>query len=67
MAIQIPSFQDVQGALLRLSHSQIQQLSTDSGVPFTTLWKCRNGPTENPGIETVRKFWPILEKLEAKA
>lgn len=60
MASHIPSHETVRARLAVLGHAQIQQLAKDSGVPFTTLWKIKAGTTENPGIETVRKFWPLL-------
>ena len=58
MNMNLPPAAEVRALLERLTHAQVQQLSTDSGVPFTTLWKIRDGTTTNPGIETVRKFWP---------
>lgn len=39
-----------------MTHAQVQQLSRLSKVPFTTLWKIKDGTTSNPGIETVRLF-----------
>lgn len=45
-----------------MGHAEVQQLSRDTGVPFTTLWKIRDGTTLNPGIETVRLFWPELRR-----
>lgn len=45
---------------MRLSHAQTKALAEASGVPFTTLWKVRTGETRNPGVETVRLFWPRL-------
>ena len=65
MANQFPSFADVKERLSPLGHAQIQRLAELSGVPFTTLWKIKAGPTENPGIETVRAFWPHIEAVEA--
>lgn len=41
----------------------MQELAKESGVPFTTLWKIRDGTTGNPGIETVRKFYPSTETV----
>lgn len=45
--------------------AQLEQLATDSGVPFTTLVKVRNGQTENPRLETVHAIWPRLLEREA--
>ena len=67
MADQIPSPQTIRERLGALGHSQVQALAKASEVPFTTLWKIRGGETENPGIETVRKFWPHLPERRSKA
>lgn len=61
MSMQIPSVSDVKRGLESLSHSGVQELSRISGVPFTTIWKIRDGTTENPGMETVRKFWTHIQ------
>jgi predicted transcriptional regulator len=53
--------------LLPLGHSQLQKLALDSGVPFTTLWKIRSGETRNPGIDTARRFYPLVSAQEAKS
>jgi len=34
-----------------------------SDVPFTTIWKIRDGTTSNPGMETVRKFWAHIHAV----
>jgi len=67
MNINLPPVSEVRAFLERLTHAQVQQLSKDCGVPFTTLWKIKDGTTENPGIETVRKFWPELVTTTDKA
>lgn len=56
----IPSISDVRQRLARESTADLKRLAQASGVPFTTLWKLRSGETSNPGIETVRKFYPLL-------
>lgn len=56
----IPSAQEVRDRLLRLDLAEVRKLAATSGVPFTTLWKVRAGETANPGLDTVRKFWPDL-------
>lgn len=65
----IPSASELRSRLETLTHAQMQNLARASGVPFTTLWKVRNGDTTNPGIETVRKFLPHVAAVavEAKA
>ena len=59
MNIHFPPITEVRSFLEALGHAQVQELSGTSGVPFTTLWKIRDGTTTNPGIETVRKFYPV--------
>ncbi len=61
MNAEIPAVADVKSALETLGHAQMHELSKLSGVPFTTLWKVRQGETGNPGLETVRKFVPHIE------
>lgn len=61
----IPAAADVRDALVALSYSQMQELSKRSEVPFTTLWKIRAGETTNPGIETVKKFFPLIDHPKA--
>lgn len=43
--------------------AQLHELANASLVPFTTLIKVRSGETVNPGIETVRKFLPLLAQM----
>lgn len=61
MHTQIPPISDVQQKLKSLGHAEMHELSRASGVPFTTLWKIRDGVTKNPGIETVRVFLPHID------
>jgi predicted transcriptional regulator len=67
MASEIPSGVEIRATLLVLSHSQMQELSRLSGVPFTTLWKVRSGETKNPGIETVRQFASHIDAAKQNA
>ena len=63
----IPSTSKVRSQLEKLGHAKLQRLAVISGVPFTTLWKIRSGETTNPGLETVRKFFPkVREALHGK-
>lgn len=66
MAAQIPSAAELKAQLETLGHSELQVLANVSDVPFGTLWKVKSGVTTNPGVETVRKFWPHLVKLTKK-
>lgn len=66
MIITVPPLTMVRSRLERLSQSQLAQLASDSGVPFGTLMKIRQGVTTNPGIETVRKFFPLLTAEESE-
>ena len=65
MSITIPPLAMVRARLEKLSQAQVKQLSEDSGVPFGTLMNIRHGSTKNPGIETVAKFFPLLQATEA--
>lgn len=59
----IPSAAQVRAALGELTHSQVQELARRSGVPFTTLWKIRDGTTFKPGLDTVRAFFQHLKRV----
>jgi hypothetical protein len=68
MDIDFPSIDQVRSALAPLSLKQLEVLERLSGVPATTIYKIKLGTTENPGIETVRKFAPhISAALEVAA
>lgn len=67
MDTSIPSAAELQSRLSGLSHAQMQRLARLSGVPFTTLWKIKAGPTTNPGIDTVRKFVGLIDEASAPA
>lgn len=67
MDTSIPSAAELQSRLSGLSHAQMQRLARLSGVPFTTLWKIKAGPTTNPGIDTVRKFVGLIDEAGAPA
>lgn len=56
----LPSADQVRTGLQSLSLAELSGLSVRSGVPFSTLVKIRNGHTPNPGLETVRKFYPHI-------
>jgi transcriptional regulator with XRE-family HTH domain len=56
----IPPVEELSQRLKALKGGELQQLASKSGVPASTLWKIRIGVTPNPGIETVRKFYPLL-------
>lgn len=58
----VPTAAAIRQELVALSHAELQHLARLSTVPFTTLWKIRDGTTRNPGIETVRLFVPHLNK-----
>lgn len=64
MDIQIPPVSTVKAELEALSHASMQRLAAIAEVPFTTIWKIRDGTTGNPGLETVGKFWPHVEGLK---
>ena len=53
----------IRARLATMNQSQLKRLAKDSGIPFGTLMKIRYGITKNPGIETVRAFYPMLPDL----
>jgi hypothetical protein len=61
MATQIPSLKQIRKRLESYTMEELKQLAEDSRVGFGTLLKIKLGTTKNPGIETVRKFWPHLK------
>lgn len=52
---------------MRLGHAQMQALSERSGVPFTTLWKVRNGKTKSPRLGAVHAFYPLINEIASVA
>jgi predicted transcriptional regulator len=67
MCPEIPSVATVKAALAPLTLKQIQHLATLSGVPAATIYKVKRGETGNPGIETVRRFYPLISQAEGSA
>lgn len=65
MDIDIPSVSVVRQSLAALTMRQLEKLAELSGVPMTTIYKIKLGDTENPGIETVRKFAPHISAAAA--
>ena len=63
MASPIPSVEQVRARLLALPQAKIKTIAEYSGVPFGTLMNIRQGGTKNPGLETVRAFFPLLPEL----
>lgn len=56
----IPSAEQVRQALRPLNLRQVDVLARLSGVPATTIYKIKRGETKNPGIETLRDFFPHI-------
>lgn len=56
----IPSAEAVRVALAPLTLKHLDTLAGLSGVPASTIYKIKRGETENPGIETLRKFVPHI-------
>ena len=63
MTITIPPLAMIRARLATMNQAQLKRLAKDSGIPFGTLMKIRYGITKNPGIETVRAFYPMLPDL----
>ncbi|BBL25376.1 hypothetical protein [Comamonas terrigena] len=57
MPTEIPSTEQVRALLLKFRQVQLKSIEGQSGVPFSTLVKIRQGTTKNPGIETVRAIF----------
>ncbi|MGV8822997.1 helix-turn-helix domain-containing protein [Methylibium petroleiphilum] len=67
METNIPGAAEVREALAPLTLRQLDRLAELSGVPATTIYKIKRGETENPGIETLRKFLPHVAEAQAEA
>ena len=66
MQANIPSAAQVADSLKPMRMAELQELSKRSGVPFRTLLNIRRGVTTNPGIETIRQFFPFLAVCDQK-
>jgi len=60
MELTLPSAEQVRAALSPLTMKQLERLEELSGVPATTIYKIKRGETENPGVETLRRFLPHI-------
>jgi predicted transcriptional regulator len=60
MKIILPTMDEVKAELGKLTIRQTDRLAELSGVPASTIHKIRYGATENPGVETLRKFLPHI-------
>ena len=60
MEQKIPTSSEIRERLAVIGHAETQELSRISGVPFTTLWKIRNGETSNPRIDTACRFFHLI-------
>lgn len=58
----IPQIARIRSALAAMTQKEVKELAEACNVPFGTVMKIRHGITENPGIETVRKFYPMLRQ-----
>jgi transcriptional regulator with XRE-family HTH domain len=67
MKSSIPSASDIRASLNQLRHAGLQRLAKDSGVSFSTLWRIREGMTDNPGLLTVNKLLPHIAALKQAA
>lgn len=68
MPNEIPSPTQVKELLLDFRQIELKDISNQSGVPFPTLVKIRQGTTRDPGIDTVRKLYaaPLVVKRIAE-
>jgi len=67
MNTEIPSADEVSERLRPLRMGELRTLAHQSGVPFRTLINIRLGVTENPGLETVRKFFHLLPPTDTES
>jgi len=56
----IPPLEEIRARLMKISQKQVREIAATAGVTASTLMKIRYGVTDNPGIETCRKFLPYL-------
>ncbi len=63
----LPSADELSERLRGLRLAELQILANKSGVPYRTLINIRLGVTPNPGLETVRKFYPHLPATDTQA
>ena len=63
MQIDVPPATSVRAVLLRLDSIQLRELARMSDVNVGTLNNIRVGATLNPGVETVRKFITLAQKM----
>jgi predicted transcriptional regulator len=64
MDVSNTSTDDIRAALAPLTLKHLDKLAELSGVPATTIYKIKRGETLNPGIETVRRFWPFISESQ---
>lgn len=64
MTYRIPSSNEMRSVLLKLCQVELRIVAEQSGVPFSTVLKIRQGVTRNPGVETVRGILtaPIVQQ-----
>lgn len=60
MNIDIPGADAICARLEIMDPAQLRRLSELSGVSYFTLHKIAKGITKNPGIDTVRQFFPHI-------
>jgi hypothetical protein len=65
MKSNIPSAAEVIEALSPMTYTELEKLSSLSGVSFHTLLKIRDAETKNPRLETVRQFIQHIKAAKA--
>lgn len=61
----MPTAEEVRAALKPLTQKQLDRLGELSGVAVPTIAKIKYGQTENPGVDTVGRFWPFISAAQA--
>lgn len=67
MQTQIPTSADIRRRLQSIKRAELADLAQRAGVPFPTLVKIRNGQTQSPTVDTVRRFWPLVAEEAVSA
>ena len=63
MQNELPSGAEVAAALNDLGGMPLARLAKLTGSSLSTLHRIKHGKKPNPGIDTVRKFWPTVQTI----
>ncbi len=61
MNASIPSGTEIKALLKPLGYAELREIARQAAMPVSTLYAIRDHVgAPNPGIDTVRRFWPYL-------